>query len=161
MEIELLPEKLSLRPSRLKWAGIFLIGAAFTAAGIMMLLDDGGVAPWLCILFFGAVAVVALLQMFGPSYLELDPDGFEQNMLGRKISCRWEDVSEFHVWSTQGNSLVGFSRYEDGEKTIEKVNRFISGGSCSLGDNFGMSSVELADLMNGFRIRALLQAEEN
>ena len=111
--------------------------------------------PWLCALFFGLVAGVSLIQIFGKSYLHLHLEGFEQNMMGRKLECRWDEVSDFHVWASSGNRFVGFNRIQDEGKAMGKVNQMISGGSSSLGDSFGMSAEDLAGLMNAFRDRAL------
>ena len=144
-----------MRPSRKKWFGIFLIGALFTATGIWLIAKEGGAMPWFCTIFFGFVAGVSLVQMFGSSYLHLHLEGFEQNMMRRKLECRWDEVSDFHVWATGGSRFVSFNRIHDQGKTIAKVNQMLSGGSASLGDSFGMSAEALADLMNAFRERAL------
>lgn len=146
-----LPEELTLQPSRLKWFGFFLIGALGTAGGIWLIGKEGGVMPWVCTLFSGMVAGASLVQWLSSSYLHLHAEGFEQNMMRRKMEYRWDEVSDFHVWTTRGNSFVGFNRIQDQGEAMGKVKQMLSGRSASLGDTFGMSAEALADLMNAFR----------
>lgn len=153
MELEELPEELTLRPSRLKWIGVLGIGACFAAMGTFM-INQGEAMGWLVAIFFGLVAGIALAQLLGNSHLRLHADGFEQNMLGRKLSCRWDEVSDFGIFKTRGNSFVTFNRVQDEGKLMAKVNQAIGGGSAQLGDTFGMSAEALAALMLRFQERA-------
>lgn len=160
MEQNELPEEIMLRPSRLKWLGVLAIGSVFVAMGIFLILKQGGVMPWLCTIFFGFVAGTALAQLLGSSSLRLHADGFEQNMLGRKLACSWDEVSDFHIFSTRGNSFVTFNRVQDEGKMMAKLNQAVGGGSSQLGDTFGMSAEGLATLMLRFQERALIRSQE-
>lgn len=158
---EPLPDEIILKPSPKKWIGVAVIGAIFVAIGIMMISQGDLLLGWLGTLFFGAVLVTALLQLFSKAtFLKLGPAGFEQRIMGRHMVCRWEDVSEFGVWGMSAggvatNSFVSFDRREDEGRTLTTINRSISGASAMLGDNYGMKSEDLAVLMNAFRDRAL------
>ena len=159
MDLEELPEELTLKPSKLKWIGVLAIGAIFTTLGIFIVSKDGDVMGWLCTIFFGLVAGIALAQLVGNSYLRLHADGFEQNMLGRKLDCRWEEVSNFGIFRTKGNSFVTFNRAQDEGKLMAKVNQAVGGGSAQLGDTFGMSAEALATLMLRFQERSLSRSQ--
>lgn len=154
---EPLPKSMTLKPSRMKWLLVFLIGAAFTATGLWMIVEDGALMAWFVTLFFGLVAIVALIPLIGiGSHLKLDEAGFEQSLMGRRLKCSWQNVSAFHTYSIGvGNTFVAFDRAEDDGKRITGINRAIAGGSAQLGDTFGMKAADLAALMNAFRDRAL------
>jgi len=53
-----------LRPSRLKWIGVFLICAVFTVIGVLM-IRDGAMKGWLPTLIFGAGLVISFLPLIG------------------------------------------------------------------------------------------------
>jgi hypothetical protein len=133
-------DEIVLRPSKRKWLGVMSIGLVFVASGIFMIVDRGGVFSWLTTIFFAGCAVVAIIQLFSNSYLRLYATGFEQNMMGRKRNYQWTDVSDFRT-AWRGTSLV----------------RKIAPGSSALGDTFGMSAIELADLMNSYRNKSIAE----
>ena len=108
MKLGELPETMLLKPSPWKWIAISLMGMLFSAVGVWMIVDEGGFKSWFCAIFFGAVAAVAIYMLFSGSYLELTADGFEQKMMGRKMACRWVEVSEFGIWVVKGNRFVSF-----------------------------------------------------
>ena len=135
-----LPDEMLLRPSKLKWMGVLAVGVILGLGGVLMLVEEGGVMPWFCIIFFGLVAATAFVQLLGGSYLRLDADGFEQSMIGRKMNCRWDEVSSFGVWSMSGNKFVTFNRAGDSGKVMTAVNTSIAGASSQLGDTFGMKA---------------------
>ncbi len=151
---------MELKPSKLKWFAVFLTGALFAATGVWM-VRDGDAMGWLAGGFFGLVALVALPMLLGVgSYLKLGPEGFEQSLMGRKLFCRWDEVSEIGDWKMkQGlfsvHSGVTFDRASDKDTALIAFNRSVSGGSTGLGDTFGMKAADLAALMNAFRNRAL------
>ena len=106
-------ETITLKPSRLKWLGVFLICAVFSVIGVFM-VRDGELMGWLPLAFFGVGVVISLMPLIGyRCWLRLGPDGFEQSMMGRRMKYRWDEVSDFHVWGMkQGffttNQLVSF-----------------------------------------------------
>ena len=77
--------RITLKPSKLKWFMVTLIGALFTAGGGMMISEGNETAKgWFVTLFFALVALVGILQLTGVgTYLKLGPDGFEAKSLGR------------------------------------------------------------------------------
>ena len=155
-----LPEEMILKPSRVKWIGVFLTGSAFSAGGVWM-ISEGDQQGWLVAIFFGLVTIVSVVPLFSRSiYLRLHKDGFEQVFMSRKIACKWSEVSPFGVWSMQQSFItirrsVTFSLRRDDGKVMASINKAVSGGSSHLADNFGMKAQALADLMNAYRRRAL------
>lgn len=155
-----LPETLELRGSRRKWFGMLALTAPFTFIGIFMITEGEAVMGWICTIFFGLCALIFILQLIKPGRLTLGPDGFEQVMTGRTLTCRWEDVSDFGVYAMKTNfvttsKFVCFNRRVDEGKRMAAVNQALVGATAQLSDSFGMKTEALADLMNAFRARAL------
>lgn len=128
---------------------------------ISALPKEHGVLRWLVGGFSGLVVVAAAMQLFsGRTWLRLDLEGFEQAMLGRRMQCRWDEVSDFGTWSMRQGFFtvhrgVAFDRPGDEGKVVARMNRAIAGGTTALGDTFGMRAEDLAALRNAFRERAL------
>ena len=153
-----LADTVILKASRLKWASILAICLIFGLIGIWMLSSgENKFMSWLCIIFFGLLGGgVCFFQLISPGKLVLNRGGFEQKMTGRSLQCKWQDVSEFGVIRISRNKFVSFSRLQDEGKAMTQISKAITGShSGMLGDNFGMKSEDLADLMNAFRNRAL------
>lgn len=152
-----LPDEMLLRPGKLKWLGVLAIGLVFVVlGGVMISAGDDLLLAWACTVFFAVVAGTALYMLTTRSnYLKLSNTKFEQSLMGRRMMCRWDEVSNFGVWSVASNKMVAFNRFEDKGKAIASINQAISGGSASLGDTFGMKAKDLVQLMNAFRDRAL------
>jgi len=125
-----------------------------------MIREGEGLIAWFITLFFGLCLSVFLYVIVRPGTLELGPEDFTQTLFGRKMTCRWEDVSNFGTYSLmhgffKTNTFVSFDRLEDEGKTITSINRKIAGASAQLGDSFGMKADELVILMERFRQRAI------
>lgn len=159
MQMDQLPDELVLRGSRLKWLGYMLITTPLMIAGALIISDTGlQVTGWIVFLMFAACSLLFLCQIIWPGRLTLQRDGFEQVVLGRKMSCRWEDTSNFgvHVINQdifQTNEIVCFDRKQDEGKRLAELNRSVAGATAQLGDTFGMKAEELAGLMSAFRDR--------
>jgi len=145
-----------LRPSRLKWIGVFLICAVFTVIGVLM-IRDGAMKGWLPTLIFGAGLVISFLPLIGfRSSLTLGPEGFEQMLMGRRMAYRWDEVSEFGVWGMShgpfsSTHLVSFEPLHEDDTKLKRLNRGLAGASSALGDTFGMKAIDLAIIMNLYR----------
>lgn len=154
-------EPLIFYPGKLKWFSMLAICAGFVAIGVFVMVDAPILMRALIIGFFGIGIPLSLAQMFGGiSWLKLDEDGFEFSQFGRKFAYRWLDVSEFGVWKMKQGFLttsahVCFSTEADAGKAMGKVNQFMTGGTGSLPDTYGMSARKLAELMNTWRDIAL------
>lgn len=157
--LEVLPETVTLRAGRLKWAMVGLIGLVFTLAAVLlpnmelpMKLLTGG--------FFGLVTVLSVPGLFGwRTSLKLDRTGFTCETLFRTWRRAWTDCSMFTPIAIGMNTFVGFSTVSDETKHPgwAAASRFVSGTSGMLPENYGMPPAKLADLMNRFRERAFSQ----
>lgn len=99
---------------------------------------------------------MSLWQLANPSVLRLSKTGFEQNIMGRILSCHWDEISDFSTYTAANNSFVCFSRREDEGKALSGINQSLTGGyTGQLGDSFGMKADKLAKIMNDYRERAL------
>lgn len=144
-----------LRASIWKWLLIGCISVTFTFSGKLMLAERP-VMGWLIILFFGAGACVSLLQVtIARGRLTLSEEGFEVSNLHKKYFDRWEDVSPFDVLNIPGGPFVSYDRREDQGKMLADINRNLMGVSGMLPDSYGMNAVELATLMNAYRLNRI------
>jgi hypothetical protein len=148
--------RMSLKPSRLKWLGVFLICVAFVAAAIFVIpREDDPFMWWLCVGFFGLGSLASLPGLFGMGGLELDPDGFTINQWGRRTRRTWRECSEFSILDMRGGPFVGFTSETDARKFGASLSRGLVGETGMLPDKYGMKARDLAALMNRYRARAL------
>jgi hypothetical protein len=152
---ETLP-RMSLKPSRLKWLGVFLICVGFVAAAVFVIpREDDPVMWWLCVGFFGLGSFASLPGLFGMGGLELDPEGFTINQMGRRTRRTWRECSEFAILDMRGGPFVGFTSETDAGKFGASLSRGLVGETGMLPDKYGMKARDLAALMNRYRARAL------
>jgi hypothetical protein len=151
-----LPDKLSLKPSRLKWAVMLLISLAFVATGLFIIPpDEDPMMRALAIGFFSICALASIPGLMGVGGLDLDREGFTISTIGRKTRRSWRECSEFSVLNMRGGLFVGFSSETDSSKAAAAISRTLVGESGMLPDKYGMKAKDLAGLMNRFRARAL------
>ena len=151
-----LPEKLSLKPSKLKWAFILLISLAFVLLAVFVIPpDEDPMMRWLAIGFFGLGVLASIPGLLGVGGLELDREGFTMSAMGRKSRRTWKECSEFSIITMRGGSFVGFSSETDAKNPASRISRGVVGETGMLPDKYGMKAKDLAALMNRFRIRAL------
>ena len=158
MSAQRLPEKMVLKPSRLKWILILAVGLAFTAIAIWVPAEGDNAWRWFVGGLFGLLSAIAVPAALGiGSGLELNRVGFRCRTLFRTWNRQWRDCSEFAPISIGPNTFVGFSTLSDekAHPNLAAANRAIAGTSGMLPDTYGMSPQDLADTMNRFRARAL------
>lgn len=154
------PGPFVLHPSRGKWLLVFAIGALFAAGGAFM-IRGGDPTGWFVLIFFALVAVTAVAMLLPQaSALRLDREGFEVTNLFRRHRTRWSDAANFSVSRIPpaGQSLVIYDDLTQSAKTLAKINVELTGRNAALPDSYGLSTVELATLMAGWRERALGRA---
>lgn len=153
-----LPDKLTLKPSPLRWLFVFAVGVTFAATAIFVMTDSEPLVRWAIGVFFGIVAVVAIPSMFGvSSRLDLDREGLTCVSPLMTFSRKWAGCSAFGPVSIGLNGFVGFSSATDEavKPKLAAMSRSIIGASGMLPVRYGMSASGLADLMNRFRARAI------
>lgn len=119
-------------------------------AGFYM-IKTGEPGGWLVLIFFGLMSLIGLLALApGSTFLRLEPEGFTVSTLYRRVSFRWSDVEKFGVFEIDKSSFVGFNLKPAARKKTfwRKLSSRVSGWHAELRDTFGMSSEELAQLMN-------------
>jgi Bacterial PH domain len=158
-----------LRPRKKKWALLLLICLGFVAGGLLMLRDPhvDQFKGYFCVIFFGASAVVVLVQFVpGSNFLRLDSEGLTVRTIWRTQSLRWSDIERFgvaefsttHGFLRQRHQLVGYDYsasypHVDQWRTLKNMNRGISGFEASLPDNYGWDNAELAEHLNTLKAR--------
>lgn len=151
------PAKMTLKPSRLKWAVVLLGCAAFVGIGIFIKpdTDQDAMMRWLVIGFFGLGVFASIPGLLGMGGLDLDKEGFTIRTIGKSSRRTWRECSEFSlVRLPRGGTFVGFSSATDEKHALAGMARDMVGTTGMLPDKYGMKAQALADLMNAFRARA-------
>src|SRR5690348_14123996 len=104
-----LPDKLTLKPSRMKWLLILATGLAFVAIAVWVPAEGDNLWRWFVGGIFGLLSVVALPGALGlGSQLELRRSEFVCVTLFRTWKRQWDDCSEFTPIQLGPNTFVGF-----------------------------------------------------
>lgn len=145
-------KRVVLRPSRTKWTLLLFISAAFTAVCVLAIRDGNGWA-WLGLTLFGLGMLVALLMLAGKVKLVLTPEGFMIRNLVNAVTYRWSDIEDFYEAPVGVTTIVAWSYRSsvDRDRLARGVNRAFGQPEAGLGDTFGMSANDLAELMNTWR----------
>ncbi|WKZ56900.1 MAG: hypothetical protein QY326_09215 [Bdellovibrionota bacterium] len=135
------------KPSRKKWFMMLLISAAFTAIGVMMILDQK-LAGLFVTAFFGLATLVSLVSLLpGSGYLKLSPEGFMVSSLYRRKQFRWSDIKEFGscVLPRGGGIVVGFNFTPEfrSQRIARRISAKLTDWEGCLPENFGVSLDEL------------------
>ena len=144
----------TLRPSRLKWASLFLLCSVFVLGGIWM-VREGESSGYFVAGFFAIGLPVAVIQLLpGAAYLHLTADGFTFCSLFRAQTFRWADVTEFaiirvHIWMIAWNFTTDY-RSSPRARGLSKT---VCGYEAALPDTYGMKPLELLALMESLRQR--------
>jgi hypothetical protein len=136
------PQRVVLRPSKWKWAAIFLACTVFASTGMLMIVV-GVVQGWLPVLFFGLGIPLSAVALFSSRLnLVLTADGFTFGTIWGSRTVRWADVNSFEARSIGRTKLVSFETMSSGRQKIGY-----------LSETYGMSARELAEMMNTWRLR--------
>ena len=161
------PTSVILKASRFKPILMLLACGMFVAGGYFLSWEpDERWIGWATMGFFGIGIPVFLFQILKPGELRFSATGFEQTLMGRKISYRWDEVSEFTIHKVKHRgfnaaSFVVFSKLDSTSSTLNDVAIGIAGGTEMLGDNFGLKTIELAEVMNRYRSDAITQQPQD
>lgn len=151
-----LPDKMILKPSKLKWAVVLLVSLTFVLLALFVIPpDEDQMMRWLAVGFFGLGVVASIPGLLGVGGLELDREGFTISAMGRKSRRTWRECSEFSILDMRGGPFVGFSSKTDEANPASGISRGLVGETGMLPDKYGLKAKDLAILMNRFRARAL------
>jgi hypothetical protein len=143
--------------SKAKWRTVLLVGLAFVAIGLIMIVTKGDFLAWFITLAFAVVAGVALLQINGSGLrLVLDADTFTSTSIGRAATTeRWDRCADFTVYRVSDSEQVVYDTARNADTHIGEMNRSLTGRSASLPDTFDMPAQDLANLMNAYQAAAI------
>jgi hypothetical protein len=150
------PGPVTLYPSRRKWLLLLLTTAAFTAAGVDMVVTAQP-QGWAVLIFFGVgIVVSALMLLPGAAGLTLDRDGFTTTSLFRANRSLWQNVTGFQAISVpfSPKAMVGFDDVMAKGKALAELSTAMAGRSGALPDTYGLAVEELVRVMAQWRERA-------
>ena len=149
-------ERVILKPCPTKW---FWMTAGFFVGGIISISMIAR-HDWLGWAFLPLMACGTVFSAFVPFLsrmrLHLSPSGLSFGTLRRKYEYRWSDVASFYALS-MGPHLrtVGFNFSPSflGEEKVRRINQEFGGFDRFLPDTYGMQPLELATLLESWRLR--------
>jgi hypothetical protein len=95
----------TVRPKKKKILLLFFVCALFTTGGVFMVMSGENMG-WLCGGFFALGLPVFLLQLHPKcSFMTVSQEGLEVSALFRRSMTRWEDISEFGVFTMRQHGL--------------------------------------------------------
>jgi hypothetical protein len=156
---------LVLRISRGFTAIYLMLGLVMTALGVFLIVVVAGsegllaaVAGWACLLFFGLITVLLLVQFTWPTRfgLTLEAEGFTVTMNLGSRRYRWANVERFFPYNTVALQPVVAFKYR-GKAEIHGLQwtRGVFGTfDGTLPQNLSIRGVALLDLMERWRSRA-------
>lgn len=144
----------TLRPSRAKWALVFLMCLGFVLGGIWMVREGHSAGYFIAGVFAIGLPVAALQFHPKAAYLKLAADGFTYCGLFRAHTVRWAQVMEFgimrvNIWMVAWN----FSADYPPPGRARTLIRWFYGYEAALPDTYGMKPQDLLALMETLRQR--------
>ena len=133
-----------------RWKGALLAAgcAAFVAVGMAMQSDvEARAAGQLCVLLFGAGALIGLALLVSPGTLVLAPEGLSQTVLWRTRRWAWADVSSFREWRFRRTRLITFDDAKASHGALQQANAALGAGSGSLSAQWAISTPALLALL--------------
>jgi len=146
-----LSQPVTLRPSRKKLVGFLVAGVIFVAVFVFMIHAGNGsvTIAWIGLVFFGiGIVVFTVMLLPGASYLRLEPGGFTQCSLFRRVFIPWSDVRGFGVTRIVATKAVGVNFEAQAETRLMRAISRPVGWDGTLADTYGMTAEALAELMN-------------
>ena len=158
---ELLPESMTLYPSKIYWVLTLLVSIGFIALGIHLIGGDyvipvrgvstipGTLFGQILCVIFGLVIFWSVLTLWpSSSWLKIGPEGIRHQVIFRKFNYQWSDINRFEIMTVQ----IGAG------KTKSKA-RFVSfwikpdDQMRSLGECYGKKPEELLEILESYRNR--------
>ena len=139
------------RTSRRKLVGGVIGCAAFAYAGTFM-LSERPLLGWAVVLFFGAVAFIALVGLFtGGSSLRLGRKGFEISSPFKRARFFWDEIEPLEIVKIKQARLIAVN-YVPGIRK-QGVSQAMTGMDLAIGNTYNVSLQELCETMNEWRSR--------
>ena len=148
---ELLPESMTLYPSKIKWVLILLVCFIFITMGISLIGDHNAetlLGLFVCVMSGFGILISVLTLWPDSSWLKLGPDGIRNKVMFRKFHYRWSDINRFGITTVQHG--VGLSK----SKT-EFVSFWMNHDDemRSLSECYGKKTDELVEILESYRNR--------
>ena len=146
---ELLPESMTLYPSKIKWVLVILVSIGFFALGIYTIeSDDTGIllGQVICVMFSLVILWSTLTLWPGSGWLKLGPDGIRNKVIFRKFHYRWSDINRFGIWIVQDPGLPTTTKYVSFWMKPDDQMR-------SLSECYGKKPEELVKILESYRNR--------
>jgi len=133
-----------------------IVGALFFGGVGTVIVSRHQLSGWLGVAIGMVFFIVLLWTVFSPhSRLRLSVEGFSFGSMRRVSAYHWSDVAAFFPCRFAGRTWVcfRFSPYFTGERKVRRINQDSEGFDRFLPNDYGMRPVELAQLLEGWRLR--------
>ena len=156
---ELLPESMTLYPSKIMWVLMILGSIGFIALGIYLIGSDHvipvrGVSTIPGTLFGQFICVISGFVIFwsvltlwpGSCWLKIGPDGIRHQVIFRKFHYRWSDINRVGIWIAQDSGTPSTMKFVSIWMKPDDQMR-------SLGECYGKKPEELVEILESYRNR--------
>ena len=144
---ELLPESMTLYPSKIKWVLVILVSIGFIALGIYTIENgDTLLGQYICVMFSLVILWSIMTLWPGSSWLKLGPDGIRNKVIFRKFHYPWSDINRFGIWIVKDPGLPSKTKYVSFWMKPDDQMR-------SLSECYGKKPEELVEILESYRNR--------
>jgi hypothetical protein len=143
-----------IRKSRTKSLLMIAVSATFTFCLLLIWRNDQGkTSDWLIlpgIVMFALAVPLFAWEIIRPDQLSLSPAGLEWRSIRKTWTYRWDQLSEFSVFSIRGSKLIGFSASGAGAppKLLAGINTALTGMSSALPGLWEIEPERVAEIIN-------------
>lgn len=146
-----------IRKSRAK-AFLMVVVSAIFSVGLFMAWrgSPNNSTLWLILpgfFMFSLGVPLFAWQVFRPERLLLSPSGLEWHNVRKTLTYRWDQLSEFSVYSIRGTKLIGFSVIGSvtPPKVLARINTALTGMSGALPGLWEIKAEKVAEILNEAR----------
>ncbi|WP_300395788.1 hypothetical protein [Henriciella sp.] len=163
--VEPLPEHMHFEASNRQYIVLGAVSALLVILLTAMRLLDQEPAydanVWLTVFFAIVTLIAASAALFKRSWLKLDRYGFQSSELKALGKIAWSDVSEFRPYRQRVRGVpetrqVAFELTSEKQRVLGRLSGLLYKGTVRLTEHYQMKGPELAELMNRFRARAIV-----
>jgi len=99
------PNRKTFEQNRWHALGLAAIAAVF-AGGSTLLIRDGELIGWICLIFCALALPVLLVNVWRPTTVTFDEESMVVKQAFRSDECKWVDVTDVGIWAHRRGGLT-------------------------------------------------------